>query len=255
MNTKLFLKRHASTILSLAGSAGIIATVVVTNKATLKASKLLDEQSKSSEELTKAEQVKAVLPIYIPVIVVAGASIAAVMGANVLNKRAQASLISAYALLNSTYNEYKDGVKRVYGEEGHEAVMKDIAKAKVEDVHIVAVSNWRNTNLDFDNESPDSIHLFYDEFSKQYFESTVDKVLQAEYHLNRNFVLRGDASLTEFYQFLGLKLETKYDEFGWSINDEMYWIDFNHYKTTLDDGLECYIIEIVYTPEANYMDY
>lgn len=255
MNAKLFLKRHASTILSLVGSAGIIATVVVTSKATLKASKLLDGQSKSSEELTKTEQVKAVLPIYIPVIVVAGASIAAVMGANVLNKRAQASLISAYALLNSSYNEYKNSVKNVYGEEGHEAVMKDIAKTKVENGHIIAVGNWQNTNLDFDNESPDSVHLFYDEFSKQYFESTVDKVLQAEYHLNRNFVLRGDASLAEFYQFLGLKSETNYNEFGWAINDEMYWIDFNHYKTTLDDGLECYIIEMIYTPEVNYLDW
>lgn len=30
--------------------------------------------------------------------------------------------------------------------------------------------------------------------------------------------------------------------------DETFWIDFNHRKVTMDDGLECYIIETAFMP-------
>lgn len=41
---------------------------------------------------------------------------------------------------------------------------------------------------------------------------------------------------------------------GWNCDDGIYWIDFNHRKTVLDDGLEVYIIEMVWTPDTNWCD-
>ena len=49
-------------------------------------------------------------------------------------------------------------------------------------------------SLDFDEHDPDENRLFYDEYSRRYFESSVSRVLQAEYHLNRNFVMSGHLS-------------------------------------------------------------
>ena len=34
----------------------------------------------------------------------------------------------------------------------------------------------------------------------------------------------------------------------------MFSIDFNHRKTVLDDGLEVYVIEMVWTPDTNWCD-
>lgn len=38
------------------------------------------------------------------------------------------------------------------------------------------------------------------------------------------------------------------DELSWFPEDGINWVDFNHHKTVLDDGLEIYVIEFVFTP-------
>ena len=79
----------------------------------------------------------------------------------------------------------------------------------------------------------------------------------AEYHLNRNYILRGFARLNEFYKFLGLETTDYGDTVGWDVCSEIYWIDFNHRKTIIGDdhdGFECCIIEMPYYPRKDYMD-
>ena len=87
--------------------------------------------------------------------------------------------------------------------------------------------------------------LWYDEFSKRFFEATIEKVLTAEYHINRNYILAGEENVNEFYEFLGLEGIEKGDCIGWAPYDEgEYWIDFNHDKAQLKDGTNFYIIEM-----------
>lgn len=116
-------------------------------------------------------------------------------GANALNKRQQASIASAYALLDRTFKEYRG----------------------------------------------------------ECFERTMTQVIQAEYHFNRNFALRGEACLNEFYDFLGLPHIDGGDAIGWDIafGDEFYgyqWIDFEHESFTLEDGMECTLINYPFPP-------
>lgn len=35
----------------------------------------------------------------------------------------------------------------------------------------------------------------------------------------------------------------------------MCWIDFNHKKVTLDDGMEIYIIEMPFDPTYDFLEY
>lgn len=43
---------------------------------------------------------------------------------------------------------------------------------------------------------------------------------------------------------------------GWAPKDEgEYWIDFNHRKTVMDDGLEVYIIEMPFEPTYDFLEY
>ena len=186
-----------------------------------------------------------------------GAStIACIMGANALNRRQQAALTSAYALVQSSYKEYKDKLKELYGEEAHNAIIDSIAIEKRKDISISANGGWYDSSLDFgEGMEPEVSRTFYDSFSQRYFESTIEKVIQAEYHLNRNFMFAGVIPLNDFYEFLGLEKTELGDAVGWSnCNGDIYWIDFNHHRLTLDDGMEIYVINMVFEPTAEWME-
>lgn len=238
-----FVNRNASTILTYIGGAGVIATTVLAVKATPKAIRLIEhEEAEKGEKLTKTETIKVAGPAYIPTIMTGVTTIACIFGANVLNKRHQAALMSAYALLDNSYKEYKNKVIELHGEEAHAEVRDAIAKDKYEELGMT---------LEPDKE------LFYDEFSGQYFQATMAEVLDAEYQLNRDIQTQGWATLGDFYDALGID----YDDggvLGWSEggNFARYWqswIDFSHTKTYLDDdSLECTVITIWGEP---YMDF
>lgn len=253
--SQLFIKRNAPTILTVAGGIGVVTTSVMAAKATPKAVRLLEEaREEKKEELTKVEKIKIAGPVYIPTILMGTATIACIFGANILNKRHQAALVSAYAMIDSSYKEYRQKLKELYGEEAHEEIVNAIAVEKAREVGITTKSLTSNYCLT-DDESCGEPVLFYDEWSSRYFESTIEQVITAEYHINRNFVLRGFVTLNEFYTFLGLE-ETDYgNTVGWSVEDEFYWLDFNHNKVVLDDGLECFIIETPWGPTVEALAY
>lgn len=239
LNTlKMFAKKNGSTILTCVGSAGVVATSIMAIKATPKAMTLLDDARKEKgDNLTKFEKVMVVGPAYIPAVVVGVSTIACIFGANALNKRQQAALMSAYVLLDSTYKEYQSKVVDLYSEEADSQVKKEIAKDK-----------YLGDDKLVDNDA-----LFYDEFSGRYFESTNAKVLKVEYETNKKISDHGGACLNDFYRALGLE-PTKYgDRLGWSVND--LTLDFRHEKFILDDGLEGCIITFVQEPILGFEDY
>ena len=243
---KLFCSQNASTILTCVGGAGVVATSVMAVRATPKALQLLEEaEQRKGEELTKLESVRIAGPIYIPSILVGASTIACIFGANMLNQRKQAALMSAYALLDSSYKEYKNKVEELYGDGADREVRTEIAKDKLNEADISI--------------EPDK-QLFYDEFSGRYFESTLADVLRAEYELNRYLSEWGGAYLNDLYELLDIPTTDYGDHLGWSACGmyEMYWsqwLDFEHQKIVLDDGLECTIISFLQEPIPGFEDY
>ncbi len=246
------LKKHSPTILTVLGASGVVATSVLTANATLKAVKLLEVQ-KRNNSLSKFERIKPFIALYLPAVTVGASSISCIFGANILNKRQQASLASAYALVSNSFQEYKQKLKELYGEEAHRKIYESLGVEKCEKMTINAESFTKFCCLDF-QDCDEEERLFYDSYGKRYFQSTISRVIQAEYHLNRNLILRGYAPLNEFYEFLGLSPKDYGEIVGWNCFDEIYWIDFDHIKTTLDDGLECYIIEPVFEPVIDFSE-
>ena len=61
-----------------------------------------------------------------------------------------------------------------------------------------------------------------------------------------------------YYKFLGLTPFSKSypndEEYGWTSSEGYVWIDFSHTKCVLDDGLECYIIDMIFEPVDGYLD-
>lgn len=239
-------------LLSITASLGVVATAVLSIKATPKALNILKkERSKRENELKKLDIVKATWHCYIPAALVGVSTIGCIFGANTLNHRQQASLASAYALISQSYREYQEKVKELYGEEAHKAVLTALATEKVDKNHIIiADARYRATTLDF-GDINEEVRTFYDCFSNRAFESTISKVLEAEYHLNRNFALGGlYVELNNFYELLGIDPIDNGKILGWDCAEDIVWIDFNHYKDTLDDGMEIYYIEMMLEPQA-----
>lgn len=244
--SQLFLKRNSATILTCVGAAGVVVTTVTAVKATPKAMMLLEKaKEEKGDELTKLETVKIAGPAYVPTVVLGVSTIACIFGANVLNQRNQASLMSAYALVDKAYKDYKKKVDEVYGEEAGEQVRAGIAKDNYEEGSI---------------EVADDKRLYYDFYSGRYFEAVPGVVSNAEYALNRTLMLNDCAYLGEWYTMLGMDVPDYALAVGWSTcaNYDMYWqswIDFHHETTTMEDGLECTIISFIQEPYPEFEDY
>ena len=253
------LKQASPTILSVLGAVGVVTTVIMAVRATPKALERIEDAKetknlKNGEDLTRMETIAACWQCYIPATATGIATIGCILGANILNRRQQAALTSAYALLNRTYQDYRKSVKNVFGEEGHKRVLDDMAVERVSENHTIYTQGaFESTTLDFC--VPEEEHLFYDIYSDRQFASTIGKVLQAEYHLNRIFALNGSVSLNDLYNYLGLEPVKDGDDIGWWVddNDEIYWVDFDHSVTFIDDGperpqVECLLIEFAKPP-------
>lgn len=234
-----------------------MATAITTARTAPKVSMILEEAKKEKgEELTRKEKFKIAAPKYIPSILIGAGTVACIFGANILNKRHQAALVSAYTLVDSSFKEYKQKLKELYGNEAHNKIIDSIAIEKVDPDWNVSGSYF-TAKCDLTNEDScgDPV-LFYEEYGNRYFEATIEQVINAEYHLNRNHVLRGYAYLNELYDFLGLESTDYGSVLGWSPTDDgEYWIEFNHRKVVLDDGLEVYILEMPYEPRYDPLEY
>ena len=246
---KQFWHRNGSTILTVLGGVGVLATSVMAVKATPKAMQLIEEaKEEKGEELTKWEIVKSAGPAYIPAGIVGAATVSCIFGANILNKKTQASMASAYVLLDQSFKEYKRKVVDVYGSEADQKVRTEIAKDHYDKKEFEEV------------EEDDGKILFYDQFSRRYFRSTMEDVLKAEYNTNRQLAVNTGVYLNEFYEFLDIAPIAAGQELGWStgILESHYWaswIEFDHEKFETDDGLEGYIVSMRYEPVIDFAYY
>ena len=245
-SSKMFLKKNATTILTCVGSAGGVATTVLAVKATPKAMRLSKAaEEEKGEKLTRMEPIGVTWTTYAPSAIVGIATIGCIFGANVLNKRTQAALTSAYALLDSSYKDYKKKIEELYGEEADRNIKEHIAKDK-----------YAECDIDVGKDAK----LFYDFYSGRYFESTMEYVLAAEYAVNRKISTKDYAYLNDWYDELGIETIDPGYTLGWSrgSNFDHYWqdwVDFHHEEIVMDDGLECTIITIMQEPIIDFEEY
>jgi hypothetical protein len=180
-----------------------------------------------------------IAPYYIPTLIIGAGSITCIISAHKHNVKVQNSLASAYMLMDGLYKEYQNTAKELYGEDSDADIKRRMAIGHYEDI------------LVYDGEQ-----LFHDEYSGRFFKSTMEEVKDAEYHLNRNFTLRGYCELNEFYDFLGLEATDYGHTIGWSIDagfDYGYtWVDFKHTQEFTEDGVEFWTISYPFNPTPDF---
>lgn len=236
------MRKHSTTILTLLGSAGVVATSVLAVKATPKALNNIQEaKNEKGDELTVQETIKVAWKPYVPAAISGVATIACIFGIKYLSVKSQASLMSAYALLNNTFDEYRKKTKELCGDDIYSKINHDIIKAKIVDQELDGVQT-----------------IFYDYQSGRCFESSMENVMNAEHELLENLYNRGYACLNEFYDLLGIpKVDYGY-QLGWfSVeNNDPYncrELDFTNDRIMIDDKIECHIINPTIPASCDYI--
>lgn len=256
----LVARKHSPTMLFAAGVVGVVATVVMASKATLKAGPILEESKKKIEQakaakalddekytqtdyqrdLTVAYTTMSIdaIKLYGPAVVVGIASVAALTGSHVILNNRIGALGAAYAALDKGFTEYRKRVLDEFGEEKDQEFRRGIRtreitevdedgkkkKRKVKEVVPDAVSGYAcwfdDTNKNWDV-TPELNFLFLR--SQQTF---VNQLLQAN----------GYVFLNEVYERLGLKKTTAGQIVGWVRDSEKGdgYIDFGIFNRSAD---------------------
>lgn len=155
---------RSSTILTCIGAAGVVLTAILTAKASPKAVQILKEaEEEKGEKLSKWEAVKEAAPVYVPAIVSGALTIACIFSANILNKRQQAALTSAYALLDNYHKEFVKKTNELYGEDAEKRVREEVVKGQYKQLV---------------DEMEDDEVLFFDYHSLGYFRARMGDVLE-----------------------------------------------------------------------------
>lgn len=228
--------------LTILGCAGVIATAVTAVKATPKALKIIEKEFEDVPP-TKKDVVQATWKCYIPSAIIGIATIGCIIGSTGISYKSQASLISAYTLLERSYKEYKDKVKGLFGEDGEREVKASIVRDHFMEGDKIPTPMGEKL-------------IFYIDHYEDFFERTMLEVKDAEYELNRKFTREGLVTLNDFFRLLDLP-ETEIGELiGWNIDgayDESgyFWIEFEHTLITMDE-VECYAIDTPYRPDFLY---
>lgn len=235
-----YLKSHSPDILTFVGAVGLIATTISAINATQKATRRLDKAvEEKGEELTTMEKVQIAGPYYIPTVVGGTSTLICMFGANALNQKQQATLMSAYMLMDRSFKEYKEKVKELYGEEANENVENQIVKGRFKEEPIEDIDDGKR--------------LFYEEHYGNFFESTVVEMQDAMYQLNRKFVTEGEIEVNDFFELLGLDRVEAMEGYGWTqeLSFDCYnytWIDIQMRLVEMEDGMECYILHFPFEP-------
>lgn len=151
----LKISKHSPELLLVAGSVGVVATVIVACKKTLKAEEILDrhhsdmeviKESKEDNSYTEADERKETLivyghtigdmaKLYLPVAALGAVSMGCIFASYGILKKRNLALVAAYNAVSEAYERYKKKVSEEYGEEaGKKLVAKAVADALTETV-------------------------------------------------------------------------------------------------------------------------
>jgi hypothetical protein len=206
---------NAPTILTALGVTGLVTTAVLTGKASFKASQILYkhdyEAGLSGDPLPSfQERFPLVWKLYIPAVGTGAVTIACIVCANHISTRRTAALASAYSIAQEGFREYREKVLEKVGEKKEQVIRDEVAQDGV------TTNPPATTYIVGENEV-----LFKDEHSGRYFKSTLEDVKKAAN--DTNYQILGDdyASLSDYWDRLGLKKTSESDEVGWNTDNKL----------------------------------
>jgi hypothetical protein len=252
-HAKVLLDNHSTTILTGVGVGGTVATAVLTGRASFKAADIIEENRQILElaenleleplepsRLSKTDKVKLTWKLYLPAAATGVTTITCIVVANKISSKKIAALAVASGISERALQEYKTKVVEKLGERQERAVHDEVVQQRISDnppssKEIILAGTGQV--------------LCYDMTTGRYFQSTVEDIKRAENVINRELNNCMYASLSSFYDEIGLPSTSYSDSVGWNMNNPLDVV-FSTAMST--DSRPCVAIDFVKQPVVNY---
>lgn len=212
-----YIVDNAPTIVSAVAVSGTLATAFLTGRATFAAADRIREAQENENlqelghELTTKEQIKLVWPLYVPPAIAVVGTVGCIVTANSLSAKRIAALAAAYKISEDHFEEYRDKVKEKLGLKEEEEMQAQIDQRKVDETYTDGISRLGYTPV------VNGDVLFRDDWTGRYFYSSYAKVKSVENDINQMIMKDGYATLTDFYDGIGLEEVRESSQIGWSL--------------------------------------
>lgn len=242
-----FLTEHSPAILTATGATGLVITAYFTGKASFRAAQLIEEEERSLllpggevDPLNGKEKFNLCWKLYIPALVSGSLSIAAIVGANRIGTRRAAAVTAAYAISERMYDEYRNKVVETIGKNKEQKLRDEIMQDRI-DSHPLGDQQAIDTGGGKD--------LCYDPWNGRYFWCSMEAIKQAQNRVNYKVNQHFYASLSDFYDYLGLDRTKTSDDLGWG-QDQQLELTFS--TTTSDRGQPVLVMNFLSPPSGGY---
>jgi hypothetical protein len=238
------LDNNTPLILTGVAVAGVLSTTVLAVKATPEALREVDKQRLRAgynvdEGITKLEWIKWSWQSYIPAMGMGAVTIACIIGAQSVNSKRQAFLISGYTLSETAFREYREKAVEALGKPKEQKLRDEIAAEKV-------AANPPSNQVFITGTGQ---VLCYDTLSGRYFKSDMETLRRAQNDINQMCINDSYASQNDFHRMVGLPINGYGEEFGWS-TDVMLDLQFSAILS--EDNQPCIAIEYRMSPIRGY---
>ena len=248
---KFLLNENSPAILTGVGVAGSVTTAYLTGRASFKAAHLIDIEKERQvalqgvdangrQDLTTASKVRLVWRLYVIPVGTGVATVVSIIGANRIASHRIAALAVATGISERALQEYKEKVVAKIGDREHNKIRDEIAQERV-------LKNPHDTRDVVIVGSGDV--LCYDMLTGRYFMSTAEKIRRAENRINHELNNFMRASLSEFYEHIGVPPTTYTDHVGWNANDNL---EVQVSTVMSEDERPCLAIDFTPPPHSEY---
>lgn len=226
--TEKFVTDNSPGILTGLAVAGTVTTAIFAGKGAYSSGLRIAEIERQIDrkgdyvELDAKQKLHVVWKEFIPAAVSGLATITCIIAANHIGTRRTAAIAAAFKLSEQLTEEYKERVVKTLGAQKEEKMRSELAgerMARTGGAETIIISG------------PECV--FYDELSGRFFKNEMESIRKAVNDINHQVNNSYFASLSDFYDLIGLDRTTFSDGVGWN-TDALLDVQFT--ATMLKDG-------------------
>ena len=211
-------------ILTAVGVVGVVSTALLTGKAAYRAGQLIADSAPEPYALDPREKFELTWKLFIPAAGSGLLTISAIVAGSHISASRAAGLAAAFTISERAFDEYRDKIVQKMGPKKEQEARDEIAQERVQRNNDSFLQLAR-TQLDLIVVSGTDV-ICYDMYSDRYFTGSMEALKQAQNNLNHRMLSDGYASLSDFYELIGLPPTQFSDQIGW-VSDELLELSFS----------------------------
>lgn len=238
---RLTIRQNAPVITTTLAIVSATATTVLAVNAGMSTRERLDayKAEHEDEEIPTSAKIKQTWKIYIPTALMLASTITSIVALHRVGLNREASALALYKVSEQAFSRYRNKVVEKLGEDSEKEVRESVTQDAI-------------------NNNPPSgggvvvvqgTVLCYDHYSGRYFESSMEDINRAVNEFNRKIIHENYASLTEFYELVGLEANGTSDDVGW-MTDVLLEVTYSSLLTP--DGRPCLAVDFLNSPVVDY---